>query len=594
MRAVSICCALLSVADAVAQRRPRPSATAAKVGLHLPWQDSLESALAAARAQERRVFWYVSRVPKTPMDRLLAIDMYMRAGFFSDPDIGELLQEFVLFRGAPKRADAKRYDLRPFRFVEPGFLVLDAKGKELARAHSITTFSPAWLEHRLRPFLPATAASFGAAASPAIRATLQALGKGDLAGARAALGETEVKSVRGRFLDAAITFLLGKHTAATTAWQKLAQAHPQHALGRRAAAEAERFGPISRGFWIWRDLPGGWQADALGTTCPRTAKDLSMLRRRSVDFLLGMQNEDGGFLDSNYDFGGQDSLPNVYVAVTALCVRALLRHRVTNPKRCDAAIARGLAYCLDPKHVAANDKDEWIWARVYPIHLVCDVLDTKVDLAGHDAGGLRKALSALCAEALGRQQSDGAFRHEYANPFATAAVLMALHAARRHGVRLPAKDIKRAVVSLKRCRTGRGAFSYFQAGRRRPASASVKGAAGRMPYCEAALFVWDASNEKAVISAVAAAFEHHEQLASTRKYDDHANGLGYGGFFFWFDMLGREMAFDLLGSKAAQWRGKQRDIVLSVPEIDGCFVDSHELGRSYGTAVALLILPSQQ
>jgi len=30
--------------------------------------------------------------------------------------------------------------------------------------------------------------------------------------------------------------------------------------------------------------------------------------------------------------------------------------------------------------------------------------------------------------------------------------------------------------------------------------------------------------------------------------------------------------------------------VLAIPEIDGCFVDSHEIGRSYGTAMALMCL----
>jgi hypothetical protein len=28
--------------------------------------------------------------------------------------------------------------------------------------------------------------------------------------------------------------------------------------------------------------------------------------------------------------------------------------------------------------------------------------------------------------------------------------------------------------------------------------------------------------------------------------------------------------------------------MLRLPELDGCFVDSHELGRCYGTAMALL------
>jgi len=35
---------------------------------------------------------------------------------------------------------------------------------------------------------------------------------------------------------------------------------------------------------------------------------------------------------------------------------------------------------------------------------------------------------------------------------------------------------------------------------------------------------------------------------------------------------------------------KQRELILALPEIDGCFVDSHELGRCYGTAMALLSL----
>ena len=35
---------------------------------------------------------------------------------------------------------------------------------------------------------------------------------------------------------------------------------------------------------------------------------------------------------------------------------------------------------------------------------------------------------------------------------------------------------------------------------------------------------------------------------------------------------------------------KFRALILSLPETDGSFVDSHELGKSYGTAMALLIL----
>jgi len=41
---------------------------------------------------------------------------------------------------------------------------------------------------------------------------------------------------------------------------------------------------------------------------------------------------------------------------------------------------------------------------------------------------------------------------------------------------------------------------------------------------------------------------------------------------------------------AADVLAKQKEILLATQEIDGCWVDSHELGRVYGTAMALLTL----
>ena len=85
---------------------------------------------------------------------------------------------------------------------------------------------------------------------------------------------------------------------------------------------------------------------------------------------------------------------------------------------------------------------------------------------------------------------------------------------------------------------------------------------------------------------------HHGLLAGVRKYDDHADEHGYGGFFFWFDMLGRTEALLTLpkGELRDRHAAAQRALLRSLPEIDGCFVDSHELGRAYGTAMALICL----
>ena len=74
--------------------------------------------------------------------------------------------------------------------------------------------------------------------------------------------------------------------------------------------------------------------------------------------------------------------------------------------------------------------------------------------------------------------------------------------------------------------------------------------------------------------------------------DDHASRYGYGGFFFWFDLHARVDAIARLADAEARTaaRSAQRAQIFALPEIDGCFVDSHEIGRVYGTAMALICL----
>lgn len=117
-----------------------------------------------------------------------------------------------------------------------------------------------------------------------------------------------------------------------------------------------------------------------------------------------------------------------------------------------------------------------------------------------------------------------------------------------------------------------------------------------MPLCELALFRFGQSDQERLGAALTAAFEHHHRLEAIRKYDDHADSLGYGGFFFWYDVRARSEAIAAITDDAARarWQAQQDAIVLALPEIDGCFVDSHELGRCYGTAMALLcLIPAQ-
>ena len=92
--------------------------------------------------------------------------------------------------------------------------------------------------------------------------------------------------------------------------------------------------------------------------------------------------------------------------------------------------------------------------------------------------------------------------------------------------------------------------------------------------------------------AIDVSFDMHKHLASALKYDDHTSNMAYGGFFFWYDMRGRSEAISKIKDEQvrADFESQQKAIIMSLPELDGCFVDSHELGRCYGTAMALLCL----
>jgi len=81
-------------------------------------------------------------------------------------------------------------------------------------------------------------------------------------------------------------------------------------------------------------------------------------------------------------------------------------------------------------------------------------------------------------------------------------------------------------------------------------------------------------------------------MARALKYDNHTSEHNYGGFFFWYCMRSRTEAITKVEDTQlrVEFAQRQRSLVLDLPELDGCFVDSHEIGRTYGTAMALLSL----
>jgi hypothetical protein len=81
-----------------------------------------------------------------------------------------------------------------------------------------------------------------------------------------------------------------------------------------------------------------------------------------------------------------------------------------------------------------------------------------------------------------------------------------------------------------------------------------------------------------------------DRLEQVRRNDFHSDGE-LGGFFFFHSVFHASEVLQLL---PAEERGPHRqkflELLQRIPEMDGSFLDSHEFGRSYGTAAALLTL----
>jgi hypothetical protein len=608
--------------------RPAPSALAARAGEAVGFRDDLEAALAEAREAGRPVFWYVPEVVGSPMDRKPEIDRYAMAGPFSDPVVVALLRErFVPVRLAADRTLGRRFGVMAGGFLEPGLLVLSSEGEEVLRAHSIVTWSNEWLVALLRRALgeagagvPAGDVGFGGEPGLSIehRARIaSALRNPDAAAELASWlgsGECEGPADEIAYWRGAALFVARDEDGARAAWRSVGDVDPGSPWAFKAAAEAEGHGPFTRGFEVVGGLVA-WdfeQDDGVATSqAPFGAFDRPQLTARGLEFLMCMQRSNGGFEDSRYDFGGTDSLPNVHVAVSAIVGRAWLRM--------PAELRRGVLgerlrelydYLADDANLALADRDEILWAQAFRVRFFCEWARQAAGGAEGEGEGEgeevvllpdpRPHLERATAGLLALQQDNGAWFHEYPNPFVIATALVALADAADTGVEVPVDAVRRGLEALRHCRPENGAYTYSYP-RSAASRGSVPAAAGRMPLGDHALSLFGAGGERLAAKArdladlekaLRAAVEHYEELARVRKYDDHASRLGYGGFFFWFDLLTRAEAIVSLppGSFRDEQAQHLRDEILRLPELDGCFVDSHELGRCYGTACALLSL----
>ena len=531
---------------------------AAKCGTEIPWLASMTEAQRRAKETQRPIAWWVPTLEGSPMDRKLVVEKYMLAGPFMMPGVVELLRDrFVPLRLVGDPAFHKAYGVDLLEFIEPGLVFLDAEGKLIHKVDRISTFNEEWFVQLLRGVLKKSGAAVEE--KPAeLDAARRALREGS---PDPSLFERQ-EGPEARYFHGVALHLTGRDEEGRAEWRKIKEGR----WAWKAAAELARDGPFVRGFETHEKLPAeSLEGLPSSSTLPTKKADVA----RAVRYLLQTQRASGAWDDSNYNFGGDDSLPNVYMAGTALAAMALREWGPAGDIK--AALERAEAYMRDETKIAAKDKDEIAWAYAYRLLYFARTDDKKT------TGLLVKKLCEL-------QKPTGTWYHEYDNPFVTATALHALLEAKAAGADVPDATLKRGAAALKSTRDRKGMFAYEYPGQ----GGGAEGAAGRAPTCEFALHLSGQSKKEAVAASLAASFKHHALLEKVRKYDDHADAHHNGGFFFWYDQYGRALAAAAIGDAASLAR--QKEIVLSIAEIDGCWVDSHELGRSYGTAMALLTL----
>jgi len=597
----------------------------------------LEQAKKIAREKNRLILWYCPRIPGTHMFRAAVLDHYAKAVFFTDPGVVDLVRsKFVALRMSSDESLAGSVGLRKPDFIEPGFVFLTPEGRAVHTMDRIRTFNADWLRGAMIAVLRRNDA-YNAPAGDSVedlirggddekaleRATpdqkarifrhagrhrevlglacsalhkgIALLALGDLDGAQRTL-ETD-DSPEALYHRAAIEVANARNPEAL--WKRLMERHPDSSWAWRAAAQKATDpdglprGPMQH---LYEDFsvppPKG-----LVSTTGEPAATVEGAARRALEFLLRAQRDDGSWSDARYCYGWASYMigrgikegkldpgykvwpdttlrPNFYIAVTALSALALAEWRDTAPEKVDRALRKAEAYFDDDSRVATGRCEE-CYAEMFRLLYYTKTKDVP-------------RMTRIVARLGKLQDEDGFWGHEYPSAFATGAVVHAIIAAKRAGADVPGVLLSRAADALLKTRRDGLRHDY----RHEPGKpqSSEKNSSGRTALAELALHECGRGSLETVAAGVDVFWKHVAALEAIRACDNHADEELAGFFFFYCVYHALEAARALDEPARGRHLEKFRAQILSLPEMDGSFVDSHELGKSYGTAMALLIL----
>ncbi len=616
--------------ESLGRRAPKPKTERA---------DLLEEAKAKAAEQKRLILWHVPRVHGGHMNRATIVDGYMRSCVFTDEAVVDLIQrKFVPLRMTADGKIGPEMDIVPFDFVEPGFVFLKPDGEVVHKIDRIRTFSADWVLHALRAVLAKHAefnAPAGGTAEEMVRGgdlekaverdepywrgvALRRLRRGDEAlkaldaakqpeaaveraftllcmgraedarkSFEAALQKPSARTAESHFWLAHLDWHSSREKEAEERWRKLVSDYPKTRWAWRAAANLVKGkDTLLDGAALHSFEDAVWAPAAAYAELPdrtrwaRDAASVDDVARRAVEFLLRHQRSNGGWTDSRYVYCNSPKiLPNVFVAAASLGAAALHEWRHLDPKRIEAAIARAEKYALDDANMNRGQNEE-CYADAYRL------LYLSRKIAGRKNEATVKRMNEIVGALAKQQKRMGSWAHEYPNPFCTAAVVECLHLAKSAGATVDDAVLAKAADGMLKTRGPNGRQAYGAGG---PPS-SAKNSMARSAMCEHALYLCGKATKPDIEAALGDYWKHLKRLEAVRVCDFHSDEE-LGGFFFFHGVLhASQAAMALDEAKRKEHQAKFLDQMLAIPEIDGSFIDSHELGKCYGTAMALLVL----
>ncbi|MHC4851992.1 MAG: hypothetical protein ACYTF5_08240 [Planctomycetota bacterium] len=401
---------------------------------------------------------------------------------------------------------------------------------------------------------------------------------------------------------------LGNVEGANKIFDAVVQRFPDTTWGRKAKVnrmigdDQRPVGPTFAGFEHLTWLPAAaYQGLPKDTTWAGKAASQEQLAVHAMRFLLRQQRLHGGFTDARYAYWRSPKItPNVWIAITALAATALTEFRdiapnEIDPGAVDAAVAKAKKFLFDPKRLNRGENED-VYADTYRLLFLARQAgkadaDQKQNILAMMDGVVKDASARQLKTHPRKKGVEGFWAHEYPNAFCTAAMLWGLHDARKAGAKVPDEVIDKGLGALLRAREASGGFVYggsVRKGSKR--TTPLKDTSTRMPVCEGALLAFGRSDKQKLLFAFETFWKYMHRIENVRRNDFHSDGQ-LGGFFFFHALYHASEANKLLPAGDRRKNNKKfLEVLQEIPEMDGSFVDSHELGRSYGTAMALLTL----